>query len=216
MRIDGLPRGAGSWRQQVVAALAEPARPPLPVVHPALRLHFTLRPRQFVDLDTLVVTTVAGLREAGLQRRGLPDLDIVLATRAEAAPTGAVVRFLSAAELLAESPPGPAMLEVSAPEPPGTRAEGKRAWRERIAAAWGPRSVLEGPVWAEVLLGRTGSLLAPLEPVLDALEPVLGRDPRGRDWQEFFPTDDRIVWLRIARAVDPGAPLLRLRLGNPG
>ncbi|MDQ3276200.1 MAG: hypothetical protein M3Q39_14545, partial [Actinomycetota bacterium] len=55
----------------------------------------------------------------------------------------------------------------------------------------------------------------PLEVVLDALEPVLGRDPRGRQWQAFFPNDHRVVWLRVLRAAD--GPAVRLRLGTlPG
>ncbi len=52
-------------------------------------------------------------------------------------------------------------------------------------------------MWADVALHGGGSLLGPLEVTLDALEPVLGRDPRGRDWQEFFPNDHVIGWLRV-------------------
>lgn len=62
-------------------------------------------------------------------------------------------------------------------------------------------------------LGVPGSLFGPLEVVLDALEPILGRDPRGRDWQEFFPNDDRITWLRVRRT-QPSAKPLSLAIGS--
>jgi hypothetical protein len=88
-----------------------------------------------------------------------------------------------------------------------------RAWRRRIAEQWRDAEILTGDVWADVALGGSGSLLGPLEVVLDALEPVLGRDPRGRGWQEFFPNDHRIVWLRVRRVAKPA---LRLRLGPIG
>ena len=207
--IGGVPRGAGSWRKRVADGVA-PGESTAGRGASALRLGFVLRPRQFVDLDTLVVATVGGLRDAGLQRRGLPGLDVVLATKSEGEPTGAALSWPSPSDLAAEAVPGPALLDVVASSLPGPRAEGKRAWRAAIEQAWGGGRTLTGPVWAEVAIARPGSLLAPLEPVLDALEPVLGRDPRGRPWQEFFPADDRIVWLRLLRG---GDVRLRLRLG---
>ncbi|MDP9405978.1 MAG: hypothetical protein M3O86_05160, partial [Actinomycetota bacterium] len=64
---------------------------------------------------------------------------------------------------------------------------------------------------ADVALCSAGALLSPLEVVLDALEPVLGRDQRGRDWQEFFPNDHVVTWLRVRRVAR--GPALTLRLG---
>jgi hypothetical protein len=178
-----------------------------------LRLDFTLRPRQFVDLDTLTETALGGLRDAGLHARGFPDLDVVLATlRREGAP-GLDITTAEAAPLRQAVPPGPAALDVAAEHVPPATAAGKRAWRQRIAAAWSAPPLLTELVWADVALAVPGSILGPLEVVLDALEPVLGRDPRGRDRQEFFPGDDRIVWLRVRRESRRGAPPLRLRLG---
>lgn len=83
---------------------------------------------------------------------------------------------------------------------------------------WAPRRPLDGMVWAELLTAGTRSLLSGSEAALDCLEPVLGRDPRGRDWQEFFPFDDRIVWLRLSRHTRGPAVRLRLRLAavSPG
>jgi hypothetical protein len=182
-----------------------------------MRLAFTLRPRRFVDLDTLVETALAGLRDAGALRRGAPDLDVVLATKATGAtataPTGLRVDAVAGAALRAQPHPGPALLDAGSAALPGARREGKRAWREVLHGAWRGRGPLGGEVWAEVALAVPGSIVAPLEPILDALEPVLGRDPRGRDWQEFFPADDRITWLRVRRDQRPGAPALRLVLG---
>jgi hypothetical protein len=208
--VSGLPTGAPAWRRRVAEAVPAHAR--------ALRggsglaLAFTVRPRQFVDLDTLAENALAGLRDAAVLQRGLPGLDAVLATKAEGSATGLHLRAAPAGELAASAPPGPAALDAVGVRLPGTGREGKRAWREALAAAWAGAPTLDGPVWAEVVLGVRGSLLTPLEPVLDALEPVLGRDPRGRDWQEFFPADDRITWLRVRRGAE-GDPPVRLRLG---
>ena len=39
-----------------------------------------------------------------------------------------------------------------------------------------------------------------MKPVIDGLEPLLGRDPRGR--LEFVPNDDKIVHLVVRRRKD--------------
>ncbi|MBA2528625.1 MAG: hypothetical protein H0V19_01465, partial [Euzebyales bacterium] len=91
------------------------------------------------------------------------------------------------------------------------RPAAKAAWRDAVAATWARRPVLAGDVWADVALRVGGSLLGPLEVVLDGLEPVLGRDPRGRDWQDFFPNDHLVNWLRVTRSTR--GPALRLTLG---
>jgi hypothetical protein len=196
--------GERAWRARVAdaARLLGPVR--------GVRLDFVLAPGRWVDLDSLVEVAVAGLRDGGV------TLDALVATKAEGAPTGLAVEVEEPVGLAAAAPPGPAAVRIASPVArPGDRAA-KRALRGRIADAWGERAPLEGPVWADVALATRGSLLATLEPALDALEPVLGRDPRGQPRQEFFPHDDRILWLRVRRT-PPDTDPLTLTLGSlPG
>jgi len=172
---------------------------------------FTLEPRRWIDLDTITEVTVAGLRDAGVWARGLRHLDALLATKRTGPVPGVRVELSTAAALRAAPRPGPAALDLAVPvlPRPSGRAE-KLALREHLARAWGDRPLLDGGVWVEVTMASTGSLLGPLEPTLDTLEPVLGRDPRGH--QEFFPRDDLVVWLRVLRS-GHGAVRPRLRLG---
>lgn len=171
---------------------------------------FELPHGAWIDLDTLVEATAAGLRDAGALRQRYAGLDAVVATKRFGDTPGATVFPLAAGEL-GDAPPGDVQLDASSEVIPraGNR-ESKRAWRAVLAEAWGERPTLTQPSWADVTLGVAGSLLGPLEVVLDALEPVLGRDRRGREWQEFFPNDDWIQWLRVRRRPAPG---LHLALG---
>ena len=202
--VAGQPAGTSAWRGLVAAAATGTA------LDDGLRLAFVLRPGRWVDLDTLAESTARGLRDAGALHPRYAGLDAVLCTKAFGAQPGAVITPVAAASL-AGSPPGPEAVAVTdTAVPRRDNRTAKRAWRERIAAAWNRDMVLEGPSWADVELAVTGSLFGPLEVVLDGLEPVLGRDPRGRSWQEFFPNDDRIEWLRVRRRGGAG---LTLRLG---
>jgi hypothetical protein len=206
LTITGRPTGAPPWRQQV-ARLASPR----PVAPSGVELSFTLPVSAWVDLDTLAENTLAGLRDAGALPARYAGLDALIATKQTGPAPGASVVLTGAGRLRRRRPPGTVECEVAtnAVPRPGNRA-GKRSWRDKIAAAWGAKEPLTGDVWADVDLGVSGSLLGPLEVVVDALEPVLGRDPRGRAWQEFFPNDHRITWLRVRRTAPGG---LRLRLG---
>lgn len=172
-------------------------------------LDFVIPHGRWVDLDTLVESTCRGLRDAGALAPRYAGLDAIVATKRFGDDAGVVVRPLADA---GRQPPGTVALDVASDvvPRPGWR-DAKRGWRSILADAWGGRPPLGGAVWAEVTLAGAGSLLGPLEVVLDALEPVLGRDPRGRDWQEFFPHDDRIEWLAVDR--EPAGPPLRLRIG---
>lgn len=179
-----------------------------------LLVDFVLPPGAWVDLDTLLEATAAGLRDAGALAPRFAGLDVVVATKRFGDPAHGVLRGVPAASLNS-GPPGPCLLDAydeTVPRPGGR--DRKRAWRDRLAGAWGDRPQLAGAVWADVALNVNGSLLGPLEVVLDALEPVLGRDPRGRDWQEFFPNDDRIEWLRVRRATGPAVRLTMGRLAS--
>lgn len=205
--MQGLPTGTPAWRQ-LVARHTQGM-----VVADGVQLDLVLPPNRWVDVDTLAEKTLQGLRDAGALPPRYAGLDALLATKGEGLPTGVGIGMVTAAVIGRRRVPGPADLEVTADllPRPGHR-DIKRAWRERLARAWGPQAPMDGDVWADVELPVTGSLLAPLEVVLDALEPVLGRDPRGRAWQEFFPNDHRITWLRVRRGV--AGSLLRLRLGR--
>ena len=206
LSIAGRPTGAGPWRRHVAgqASLA-------PVAVSGVALDFRLPPTAWVDVDTLAENTLAGLRDAGVLPPRFAGLDAVVATKTSSDDPGATIELAEADVLQRRHAPGRAAIDVTGDRLPrsGDRS-GKRAWRERIATQWGEREMLTGPVWADVALGVTGSLLGPLEVVVDALEPVLGRDPRGRDWQEFFPNDHHIVWLRVRRVATPA---VRLRVG---
>lgn len=208
LSIPGTPTGAPAWRGRV-ADHATAHAADLRLGH-VLGLAFVLPPRRWVDLDTLVESTVAGLRDAGGVAPRLAGVNGIIATKAFGAEPGARIQVLPVEALMAPTP-GPAALTVATDAVPAARRESKRMWRDSLDRRWGGRDVLTGAVWADVALAATGSLLGPLEVVLDALEPVLGRDPRGRPWQEFFPNDHRIEWLRVRR--DATGPALALQLG---
>jgi len=214
IHVAGRPTGRGrggsgpAWRERVSTAAA--GAPPAD----GIALAFTLPPARWVDLDTLAEETLAGLRDAGVCRKGFAGLDAVLATRRDGTFPGVVIEPLGVATLRRRRAPGPVLLDATGyrlPQP--GRREDKRAWRERLDGAWAGRPPMADPVWVDLELRLDGSLLGPLEPSLDALEPVLGRDPRGRDWQEFFPNDHLVRWLRVRRSPTLTAAL-RLRLGT--
>lgn len=205
------PRTGASFRERVAAEAAGVGPPPVD----GLELAFTLRSGHWVDLDTLTETALDGLRDAGVLPRGRRGLDALIATKAFGTPSGLRAWGRAAGLLSARPAPGECLLDVSGPglaSSPDRAA--KRSWRARVEGGWDGRPVVVGDVWVEVVHAEEGSVTRGLEALLDVLEPVLGRDPRGRPWQEFFPNDDRIVWLRVRRAAS--GPGRRLRLGTVG
>lgn len=195
-RAAAASRSAGdrAWR----AAVAQAGRHLAGSSARGLRLDLVLAPRRWVDLDSLVEVVVAGLRDGGAVTTA--TLEALMATKTTGPEPGVRITATSPAALADEAPPGPAALDLDAPlDRPLDRAA-KRALRDRVAAAWGERPLLDGPVWAELALAGSRALLGPMEAVLDVTEPVLGRDPRGQPGQEFFPFDDRIVWRRRVAA----------------
>ncbi len=205
------PRTGGSFRERVASEAADARTGTEPV--DGLELAFTLRPAHWVDLDTLTETTLAGLRDAGILPRGHHGLDALVATKSFGEPSGLIVRSCRAADLCDLPEPGAVLLDVAGPAlPSAPDRAAKRDWRARVEASWRSRPTAVGDLWAEVVHAEAGSIMRGLEALLDVLEPALGRDPRGRPWQEFFPYDDRIVWLRVRRAAS--GPPRRLRLGR--
>jgi hypothetical protein len=216
LNISGSPAAAErtasqrAWRARVAQAAADATSAS------GLELDFTVERGRWVDLDSLIHPLARGLRDAGLFTRGFPELDVLVTTKREGDLPGAQITLADAATLRRRRVPGAVAVTVRAdhvPRPGALRR--KRAWRAAIAEAWGGRPPLTEQVWAEVVLAGAGSLLAPLEVILDALEPVLGRDPRGQPRQEFFPNDHVLTWLRVARAAPSSAArALTLRLGS--
>lgn len=209
LTVDGLPAGSSSaagrrWRSLVAERAAGLQ------VGAGIEVAFRLPEGRWVDLDTILTTTLAGLRDAGALRPRLAGLDSVVATKRTGDLPGVRLQTASASMLERRRTPGPTLLDVTGDSVPRDRA-GKEALRAAVARVWADRPLLTEEVWAEVRLCGTGSLLGPLEATLDCLEPCLGRDPRGRDWQRFFPNDHRITWLRLSRATTPA---LRLRVGR--
>ena len=227
MHVAGEPRGSGAWRAAVGRAawpltlaradidptstarlVAEGSSRRLAHPGPAqLRLDFVVT--HWVDLDTLTEVTLAGLRDAGWYGRGLRGLRGLLSTKTEHGSPGVTI---TGAHVGKAEPPGPAALDVTAEAVPRGRPA-VRAWCEDLRRAWAERPLLDDRAsWIDVTLGASSraSLLGGLESVVDALEPVLGRDPRGRS--EMFPNDHLVIWLRVRRGAADD-PALRLRLG---
>jgi hypothetical protein len=61
-------------------------------------------------------------------------------------------------------------------------------------------------VWLDIAVQSPLSLEGLLKPVIDGLEPLLGRDPHGR--LDFTPNDDRVESLRISRQPALPCPLI--------
>jgi hypothetical protein len=76
--------------------------------------------------------------------------------------------------------------------------------------AWG-RPPIGKAVGVDIGVTKTTSLAGMLKPVIDGLEPYLGRQPLGRG--TLRPRDEQVTWLRISRI--PGLPVrLRVRAGD--
>jgi hypothetical protein len=172
----------------------------------AVALHFRVEPHRRVDLDNLVRPALAGLRDAGVFTRGFANLDLLVATKTALRPPGLVVVTDEESVRNASARPGPSLLHVTSMSLPRDGDRGsKLMWRECVE-----RRVLSPLVgnacWVEIATTSLRSLEALMKPVIDGLEPFLGRDPRGR--LEFVPNDDRVVHLLLRRQPDLPAPLV--------
>ena len=174
---------------------------------------FELEPgRVRIDLDNMVRLALDGLRDAGVVARGLVGVERIVATKRPRTVPGLGISlawnampgdddpFDGDADLVAAS------ITVPSEESPA----GKLAWRDAISAAWSRPPVTKA-VGVDISVTRTTSLAAMLKPVIDGLEPYLGKEPLGRG--TLRPRDDQVVWLRISRI--PGLPVgLRVRAGD--
>lgn len=86
--------------------------------------------------------------------------------------------------------------------------EWKFSWRLEISEQWDGSEVIQ-PVWVQIDVQSDRSLVDLMKPVIDGLEPILGRDPKGR--LQFCPNDHLIEWLQIRRV--QAGPALTLSLG---
>lgn len=179
------------WREQVAYAL-EPFAPTS-----AVALHFLMESRRRVDLDNLVRPAMAGLQDAGIFARGFPDLELLVATKSPAAQPGLIVETDPLVTAAQAADPNMPLLQVSSDRPPreGDR-HSKVVWRDEVATAL-TGDVLAAPVWVAITIAAPHSLVSFMKPVIDGLEPALGRDPRGR--LEFTPNDHLIDRLVVRR-----------------
>jgi hypothetical protein len=185
------------WRQQICSA----ATPAVEAEH--LMLDFRLEPhRTRIDIDNLCRLALDGLRDAGVVRRGLVGLESLTASKradervglaiTAVAPDGGAVPHRGSAR-------SPDLVVEASFVPRGDRADEKRAWREIVRSAM-PAPSSGGFIGVEIEVRSARSLSTLLKPVIDGLEPYLGRDPRGR--LEFCPCDEQITLLRARRTMD--------------
>jgi hypothetical protein len=206
VRVNGTPIGGEDPREQAwrASVAAEASRLGIANVN-CVSLAFTLEPGRRVDVDNLARPALAGLRDAGWFTRGYKTLDRLVVTKTHGANVG--VEILPTA-----APPNlDADVDVQIFSkniiPSEAKHDIKRMWRDAVRDTW-QKPAMDGPV--EVQLGfRTKlSLVDLLKPNIDALEPVLGRDPRGR--LEFCPLDDKITRLSAWRISGDFAMVVRV------
>lgn len=183
-----------AWRARVAAA-ADGCSPTSSVA-----LHFRLELRRRVDLDNLVGPALAGLRDAGVYARGFPDLHGLIATKTTGETPGLAISLERQEHPGTVPAPGlTALVAASSALPHDGDRSSKVAWREQVRRCYDGEPVAD-PVWLNIAVRARGSLEALLKPIIDGLEPLLGRDSRGQ--LELVPNDDLVVWLRVTRQPD--------------
>ena len=191
VRVNGSPIGGEDTREHAwrAAVAAEAGRRKIAKVG-SVGLAFVLEPGRRVDIDNLARPVLAGLRDAGWFSRGYGTLDVLVVTKQHGDNVGVDV----AANIeMPELDDDEAIQIVSKNAIPSEgKSEMKHAWREAVRASWG-KPPIEGDVTVELGFRTKRSLVDLLKPNIDGLEPILGRDPRGR--LEFCPLDDKITRL---------------------
>lgn len=206
--IGGEDRRERAWRAAITTAAVEAGAGP----RRGVSLRFCLEPgRARIDLDNLVRPALDALRNAGVFGRGFRDLHTLVASKTTGSPVGLRVGSVDPEDVGDLPTIGPLLLGLEHGELPreGDR-DSKMRWREAVARAW-PYQPLHGLSFGVGITVSTAlSFKDLLKPIIDGLEPVLGRDPRGR--LEFSPNDHLITWLLVARSTSPA--ILRLQLVN--
>lgn len=171
----------------------------------SVSLAFTLEPGRRVDVDNLARPVLAGLRDAGWFTRGYKTLDRLVVTKAHGENVG--VEILPTA-----SPPDLGVdvdVQIFAKNviPSEGKHDIKRMWRDAVRDTWS-KPPMDGPIELQLGFRTKLSIVDLLKPNIDALEPILGRDPRGR--LEFCPLDDKITRLTAWRISGDFALLVRV------
>lgn len=187
-----------AWRDRIAMAAVGAGE------HESVHLHFRMAEPDRVDLDNLVRPVLAGLRDADVFRRGYGNLRAVSAEKTSERLAGVVMSLGRSA-----AAPKPAFVTVTSAELPHAEQPATRsAWRARVAEAYsGP--AISAHVYVDVAVSTPRSMEGLMKPIIDGLEPVLGRDPRGR--LVHVPNDHLVRWLRFRRV--PDGPRLTMRLG---
>lgn len=173
-------------------------------------LAFRLEPRRTVDLDNLVRPVLAGLRDAGVFVRGFAGLDTLVASKAFSENAGVTIWLDTPVDRPPTEQPALALTEVESDVlPTEGNLESKHAWRDAVASMWTVEPVTND-VWIDAVVRSGRSLEGLMKPIIDGLDPILGRDPRGR--LEFVPNDHLVTWLRFRRDADSEA-VLRVCVG---
>ncbi len=171
---------------------------------------FRVEASRRVDLDNLVRPGLAGLRDAGIFTWGYRNLDLIVATKQTSDSPGLDVVLDEAGVGERLGRPGPVLLRATTSTPPRDGDRPSRiAWRECVADSL-DHQVDVDECWVEIDASTTRSLEGVMKPVIDGLEPLLGRDPRGR--LEFVPNDDKIIHLVVQRQRD-ASPNLAVTAG---
>lgn len=206
VRVNGTPIGGEDPREQAWRERVATEAKRLGVTNvSAVSLAFTLEHGRRVDVDNLARPALAGLRDAGWFTRGYKTLDRLVVTKVHADDVGV--------EILPTAAPPDLDREVDVQMlsknmiPLEGKHDIKRIWREAVRDTW-PKSPMDAPVELQLGFRTKLSLIDLIKPNIDALEPVLGRDPRGR--LEFCPLDDKITRLTVWRISGDFALIVRI------
>lgn len=200
--IGGEDRREAAWR----ATIAEAARAVgSPGSCPGIVLSFVIAPGRRVDIDNLTRPVMAALRDAGWFKYAFAGLDRIVATKAFGDDEGVTIAVEPGFR-----PPmawSSSTLTVRHGAVPGSdHRDALRRWFEAVAS-FGHRPV-DGLVAVEVDAGTSLSLVGVMKPIIDGLEPVLGRDPAGKS--EFAPLDDRVMRLVMQRTNEGSGLVVRV------
>ncbi len=213
--VEGSPQAAenpphdAEWRRRVATRVG---RRRTGVVE--VRLDFELEPaRTLIDLDNMVRLALDALRDTGTVPRGLVGIETIVATKRAGRTPGLGTSVVWTAGPFVDNPFAgePDLVVTHSSVPRDESAAEKDAWRDAVAAAWRGAPARKA-LGLDIAVTRQTSVAAMLKPVIDGLEPYLGRAPRGRG--RLRPLDEQVTWLRISR--QRGLPVaLRVRAGTP-